>query len=160
MRRARRADDFVPVGVSPRVASGNAIHATGSQSLCVSSCHCQPPSSIGWRYSHDGLAEQMFYACSTSAPEYSSATDCRRFCGGSLCLCSVGCVPQAFGCIAVPTDLEATIVCLTMPLRGVDDYAYGANLKILWRKNIALLIFLRMVHIFDLLTWLSSLIAN
>ena len=65
------------------------------------------------------------------------------------------------GCIAVPTDLEATIVCLTMPLREADDYAYDArNLKILWQRNIALLIFLRMVYIFDLLNWLSSLIAN
>ena len=123
------------VDVSPRVASGK-------------------------RYSLDGLAEPMLYACSTSAPEYSSATDCRRFCGSLLCLCSVGCVPQAIGCAAAPTDLEATVVCLTMPLRRVDDYAYGANLKILWRKNIALLIFLRVVHIFDLLNWLSSLIAN
>ena len=134
--------------VSPRVASGSAIHMTGSQSRCFYACHCQPPSSIGWRYPHDGLAEPMFYACSTSAPEYSSATDGRRFCVYSLCLCSVGCVPQAFGCIAVPTDLEATIVCLTMPLHGVDDYAYDANSL---RKNIALLIFLRMIHIFDLL---------
>ena len=60
-------------------------------------------------------------------------------------------------------ELEATIVCLTMQLRGADDDAYDAHaeiLKILWRRNIALLIFLRMVYIFDLLNWLSSLIAN
>ena len=50
-----------------------------------------------------------------------------------LCLCSVGCVPQAFGCIAVPTGLEATIVCLTMSLREADDYAYDALMHGCWK---------------------------
>ena len=50
-----------------------------------------------------------------------------------------------------------------MPLRDADDYAFDAfdaiMLEALWR-NFSLLIFLRMLYIFDLLNWLNSLIAG
>jgi len=50
-----------------------------------------------------------------------------------------------------------------MPLREADVYSYDALMKECWKffgETFALLIFLRIVYIFDLLNWLNRLIAG
>ena len=149
------------------VDGGSRVFGRDGDRLTRGSCRCITTS----------CTKSCFYALmlSTAAPEHSSATISRRFRGSCRCITTScadphACVnyayvlsyasPQAFGCIAVPTGLEATIVCLTMSLREADDYAYNALMQECWKffgETFALLIFLRIVYIFD---WLNSLIAG
>ena len=83
---------------------------------------------------------------STVAPEHSSATASRRFRGSYRCI-TMSCTkphacgiysyalsdvsPKPLGALQCDSfrELEATIICLTMQLRGADDDAYDALMQ-------------------------------